>query len=409
VNTADLLEHCLNEIAAGRTTAAACAAAHPELPDLLAQLRAAEALRALPRPTVSHAAALRHQARLRQALARRPAPRARLPLFLPRWAVAALLVVALLAGGLGTVSASASSLPGQPLYPVKRGTENVQTALTPAAGQAAWHAALADRRTGELLALASPAVATTTDPALVTNLASDINHESAAALANVDRAPREAQAALLQRVLDQLDRQQAALQQALANAPAPAQGGLETALAVSRGQHVAALAALGEVDPPEATLPPATDTPAATVVATSTPMPDVATDLPPGQAKKTATAAIAATTTVAVTDEPHRHGRRLAAGRGAKASATPPGNATIGAPNCHANNPNSPNFCTPTPGPLPPPVRTPNCHANSPNSPNYCTPTPGAPEGSGPGGEGSPPATPCPLNPAGNPVCNNKP
>lgn len=403
MNAADLLEHCLNEIAAGRSTAAACAAAHPELPDLLAQLEAAQALRALPRPTVSHAAALRHQARLRQALAQRPTPRARLPLFLPRWAVAALLVVALLAGGLGTVSASASSLPGQPLYPVKRATENVQTTLTPAAGQTAWHAALAERRTGELLALAGPAAATAADPALVTSLASDINNESAAALANVARAPREAQAELLQRVLDQLDRQQAALQQALAHAPTPAQSGLETALAVSRGQQVAALAALGEVAPPEVTLPPATATPAATAVATSTPAPVVATDLPPGQARKTATAAVAAT------EEPTIHGRRLRSGRDAKASATPPGNATLGAPNCHANNPNSPNFCTPTPGPLPPPARTPNCHANSPNSPNYCTPTPGAPEGSGPGGRGSPPATPCPLNPAGNPVCNNKP
>jgi hypothetical protein len=55
----------------------------------------------------------------------------------------------------------------------------------------------------------------------------------------------------------------------------------------------------------------------------------------------------------------------------------------------------------------------PNCNAQSPASPNYCTPTPVPPSGgndvstSPPAAD--PPPTPCPLNPAGQPVCSHRP
>ncbi len=69
---------------------------------------------------------------------------------LPRLAMAfeALLIVAFVGGVF--VAMSARSLPGQPLYPVKRAMESVSVALTPdAASQARLHLTLAERRLAE--------------------------------------------------------------------------------------------------------------------------------------------------------------------------------------------------------------------------------------------------------------------
>ena len=55
----DLLQACLADVTAGRRTPAECAAAHPDQPELQAQLEAALALRALGSLTVSPAAAKR--------------------------------------------------------------------------------------------------------------------------------------------------------------------------------------------------------------------------------------------------------------------------------------------------------------------------------------------------------------
>jgi hypothetical protein len=391
VYTDDLLQQCLEDIAAGRKTPEQCATQYPQEDDLLGQLVTAQAFMHLAPPQLSAAAVRRHQAQLRAAVSaqRVQARRPLLGFAFPRWAVAAVLVVAVLASGLGTVSASASSLPGQALYPVKRAAEAVQTSLVPAARQAGWHASLADRRTDELLA-------------------------------HVALAPAGEQAELLAQLLAQIERQQAILAQVHDQVPAQAQASIDQAMAVSAAHHDAALQQLEQVNHEPGT-PVASSTPTRTAEAANTTLPPgqakktatatsvAATDLPPGQAKKTATAAVGATTDLPPgqarkTATPtqglppgHANQTATAAAQGtAGPTATPPGN---------ANNP------TPQP--------TPSCSANNPNSPQYCTPTP-APVGSVDSTTlteaatsippvDNPPPTACPLNPAGNPVCSNRP
>jgi hypothetical protein len=419
VYTDDLLQQCLEDVAAGRKTPEQCATQYPQEDDLLGQLVTAQAFMHLAPPQLSAAAVRRHQSQLRAAVSaqRVQARRPLLGFAFPRWAVAAVLVVAVLASGLGTVSASASSLPGQALYPVKRAAEAVQTSLVPAARQAGWHASLADRRTDELVALAERPQA---DASLLPVTAAEVGAETAVALAHVALAPAGEQAELLAQLLAQIDRQQAILAQVHDQVPAQAQASIDQAMAVSAAHHDAALQQLEQVNHEPGT-PLASSTPTRTAQAANTTLPPgqakktatatsvAATNLPPGQAKKTATAAVGGTTDLPPgqarkTATPtqglppgHANQTATAAAQGtAGPTATPPGN---------ANNP------TPQP--------TPNCSANNPNSPQYCTPTP-APVGSVDSTTlteaatsippiDNPPPTACPLNPAGNPVCSNRP
>ncbi|RJO61182.1 MAG: hypothetical protein C4542_07030 [Dehalococcoidia bacterium] len=70
-----------------------------------------------------------------------------------RWAtVVSTVGVFLLTSTGGVVAASSSSMPGQPLYQVKRTIEDVQLTLTPSqAAKARLYATLADRRVGEIM------------------------------------------------------------------------------------------------------------------------------------------------------------------------------------------------------------------------------------------------------------------
>jgi len=71
----------------------------------------------------------------------------------PRWAVAVVTALVVLLLGSGTVLAanSESTLPGNPLYPIKMATENVRLALTSSdSAKAELYATLVDRRTSEI-------------------------------------------------------------------------------------------------------------------------------------------------------------------------------------------------------------------------------------------------------------------
>jgi hypothetical protein len=360
----------------------------------------------------------RHQAQLRAAMAaqRGRARRPRLGFGFPRWAVAALLVVAVLASGLGTVSASASSLPGQALYSVKRATEAVQTTLVPAVRQAAWHASLAERRTGELMRLVERPPA---DPSLLPVTAAEVGAETAVALANVSLVPAGEQAELLAALVAQIERQQTILAQVHDRVPVTAQASIDQALSVSAGHHDAAVEQLDQVNH-EPGIPVASSTPNRTAEAADTTVPPgqanktatatgvIATNLPPGQANKTATAAVGATT-----DLPPGQARKTAT----PTQGLPPGHAFQTA-TAAAQASAGPTATPPGQSNDPGPQSTPNCNATNPNSPQYCTPTP-EPVGNVDGtaitetAASPPPAdnppTACPLNPAGNPVCSNKP
>lgn len=69
----------------------------------------------------------------------------------PRWAMAVMIVLAVLIAGGGTVVAADNSMPDNPLYPVKLATEQVRVTLTPSdIGKAEIYAAMVDRRVTEI-------------------------------------------------------------------------------------------------------------------------------------------------------------------------------------------------------------------------------------------------------------------
>jgi hypothetical protein len=74
----------------------------------------------------------------------------------PRWATVVAVVLAILLLSSGTVAAASGSMPDQPLYPVKRASEQVRLALTfSPLHRAELYARLADRRVLEIVYLAS--------------------------------------------------------------------------------------------------------------------------------------------------------------------------------------------------------------------------------------------------------------
>lgn len=136
--------------------------AQPQLEPLL---RLAGEIKALPRPEPNPRALRATQARVREAAILKKEEGQRRGLF-PSWltdqrvslAFARVLatVVAVAVIGLGTVAASADSLPHSPLYPVKRTSERVQLFLTfSLSGKAHLHLFFAERRLNETLELMS--------------------------------------------------------------------------------------------------------------------------------------------------------------------------------------------------------------------------------------------------------------
>ena len=414
----EALEHCLEEIEAGQKTIAECAAQHPDLPELEAQLKAAQALRAWQTLTARPEASRRIEARLRQqAQSQRVAPRVQRPIPALRWAVA-LILAALLLVSAGAVAASANSLPGGTLYSVKRTTESVQLFFTPPSGRAAFHTTLAQRRLDELSALAERE---SVDASVLTDLTTALTTETQAALAAVKDAPPQQQAEVLESIIRETGKQQTILQTVQESAPPEAQGEVLRALEASGESQALAAERIEEINsqaqatasptpashgavnsptrgghtqapPPPATqaadtptptaagstldiLPSPTQSPASTrtpvpAALTDTPIPPPAsTQIPPGQAKKTATVTDLPTSTQSAAGGSSENGHGQ--------------NGSFGGPNCTASNPNSPNYCTPTAA-LSAPTDAP---PFTPNAVPTATPTP------------------CPTNASGKPKC----
>jgi hypothetical protein len=134
-------------------------------PELEPLLRLAGEIKALPRPEPNPRALRATQARVREAAILKKEEGRRRGLF-PNWltdqrvslafarVLAAVVAVAVI--GLGTVAASADSLPHSPLYPVKRTSERVQLFLTfSPSGKAHLHLFFAERRLNETMELMS--------------------------------------------------------------------------------------------------------------------------------------------------------------------------------------------------------------------------------------------------------------
>ncbi len=238
-----VLEQCLQDLLAGRTTVEECLARYPaQAAQLQPLLTSADWLRSAPaRPALT---AARRQALENRVLARvtsarvaRPLPKQprtfTWPLARRGWAWAVAVVALFVALTTTAVSASAASLPGDLLYPVKRLTEQVAVTLTPSTDQAALHAEFAQRRLDEFVSLMERGAV---QPDLLTEMSADMNYT----LDNTRDLPPDQQAVLLTTV-DQLDAQQVqVIQSVVDKAPAAARTQLDDVLAniVARREEV---------------------------------------------------------------------------------------------------------------------------------------------------------------------------
>jgi YqxM protein len=266
----EVLSICIDRLQKGDTVEA-CLVSYPGYAGRLAPLLyMADALQAPEGPSMSaegfragQARMLRHAAHLRaarsQALPVRRSTSAR-PLLksvrrLAAVMAAGVLVICLVLGaGAATVSAASSSLPGSPLYTVKRASENLATSLafTPRL-EVRGHLAWAERRLREIGALIDR------DGIVYHTLMLSMQNETERALLAAEQADVEA----LESVLSHIKHQQVVLEEYRQRVSEASRPDLDSALAASTllKQRVE-LALSGEV-PPTATAGPS---PGATAV-----------------------------------------------------------------------------------------------------------------------------------------------
>jgi len=153
----NILDECLERLLVKGETIEQCLVSYPEqadelVPLLQTALATKKALAIQPRPEFKAEARYQFGSALQGVK-----PKRRL-FFLgwqPRWAMAVAVVLILLLAGGGTVAAAGSSMPDNPLYPVKLATEQVWLTLTPSnMGRAELYAKLADRRVAEIIYMA---------------------------------------------------------------------------------------------------------------------------------------------------------------------------------------------------------------------------------------------------------------
>jgi len=177
-----------------------------------------------------------------------------------------------LAGGGGIVYASTDSLPGSPLYGVKRATEQAQLFLAPAgAKQAELHIRFAQKRMEEVQALAE-IKGQVAEEALAA-----MSEETELALEEAEKAPAQDKLALLDKLVNLTQRQQAVLGRVQTKAPEAAQKGLSRALEASQQGYEKVREALEkekpgrDVRPSKSPLPTKTPKPTHTLKPTKTP------------------------------------------------------------------------------------------------------------------------------------------
>jgi len=254
----NILDACITEIRSGRATIQECLRRHPgcasalepllrkaaQLAELPPVAMSAGAVDSLERRLSIRAAKLRSEAipkkrsagwPFRSGPARRRALR-----LLP---VALSLVLVLAVAGTWTISASASSLPGESLYPVKLAAEKARLAITfrhQARGQL--HLAFAERRLAEVQAVFAQ------ERPVEEELLVALAHETTQAATEIEASTEKKENVAL-KLLAVAERQQAVLTSVQERAPEAAQKGLSRALEASQRGKERAMAVLGV--PPE--------------------------------------------------------------------------------------------------------------------------------------------------------------
>jgi len=261
----EILDDCLLEVTAGRLSIEDCLQRHPQVAAQLEPLlRTATKVWAIPRASglnfekrraieqqlLNRAVQFRPAAASRQSAA--PAHSLRL-----RLGLIAIVFCALLVSGLGFVTASASSLPGEMLYPVKRWTEQISLATASSSSQASLHVDLARRRLDEFEALAAR---DDVRPELMTEASTSL----AAALQTAAVLPVEQQQVIASAVIRLADVQAALTKNSSAAASATTRASLEASAATASAARERALH-LVEQPPSDSATTVATDTPTSTL------------------------------------------------------------------------------------------------------------------------------------------------
>jgi hypothetical protein len=341
---AEILDRCVADVQQGQATLASCLAQYPQYADQLATLLPiAEQLPAMPAASLSTEKRQSIQAQLLKRVTERQAERPGRVIAKPAllvWrrllpAVFAVMVILSLAGW-GVTSASAASVPGDALYPVKRLSEQVAVALAPAEGRPDLHVTLARRRLAEYESLSARGEI---EPTLIVEAAIEID----TALSQVESADVATPQVSVEQVALQAETQLQTLANRVAALPVDQQAEVQSA----RTLFAASRARMAEImkTHPAATPPgrgdPGRWTPTATGTASLTP---------------TGTATLTPTGTATLTPQPT-----------ATVTAVP----TIDSP------------VSPTPPAKTPPglVKTPPGLAKTPNTPPGLVNTPNTPPG----------------------------
>ncbi|TEU14840.1 MAG: hypothetical protein E3J21_14750, partial [Anaerolineales bacterium] len=232
-----ILDECLHDMSTRGESIERCLQRRPQHAGQLAPLiQVADHIRKTRHPTLSVSVTRAIEQRLLKRATELRQSRARLwslPFSLrPLGTVAATLIVILalvLAGGGGIVYASTDSLPGSPLYGVKRATEQVQLFLAPAGTKRSeLHIRFAQKRMEEVQALAE-VKGQVAEEALAA-----MAEETELALEEAEKAPAQDKLALLDKLVSLTQRQQAVLERVQTKAPEAAQKGLSRALEASQ-------------------------------------------------------------------------------------------------------------------------------------------------------------------------------
>lgn len=258
----NILDTCIAEIRSGRSTVEKCLQRYADhAPALDPMLRDAAQLVSLPLVAMPakvvdavEQRVLSRAAEIREALPQKERPErrpfwSRLTIRRLRLLPAALsLAIALIIASTWTVSASASSLPGEALYPVKLVTEKARLTFTFRPGaRAELHLKFAERRLVETQALLDQSGPL--DEGLLQALAT----ETALALQEIEETNVGKKAEVATKLLALTERQQAVLTSVQERVPEKAQKGLSQAIEASRRGHERAMMVLGMTPEPPST------------------------------------------------------------------------------------------------------------------------------------------------------------
>jgi hypothetical protein len=264
----NILDACLAESHAGRSKVEKCLQRYPDhAPALEPLLRQAARLAVLPPVTMPTDAvnALERRVLSRAAEIKAATSRKERPLRWPFWsrsargrvrrlALALSLVIALALAGTWTVSAFASSLPGEALYPLKLVAEKTRLRATfRHEARARLHLAFAERRLGEMQTLLAQ------NRSVEEGLVNDLVTEAGLAVQEIEDVHASRRVEIGAKLLALIERQQAVLTLVQQRAPEEAQAGLSRALEASRRGHERAMMALGVMAEPSPTRKPNLD------------------------------------------------------------------------------------------------------------------------------------------------------